>query len=304
MAKTLIGSVGIGGRNLHVDVLVVQRLLNRVPLRENGPDRRLRENGKCDAETKIAIIDFQTYHFGAAAADGRIDPGKQTLTKLNAYDKPDPAANIAADANEDAFDALHYSQGDHRWKSDRLTGGATIQQCGCAMTSIAMALAGRGYRINGIKVIPSKNTCSIESQADPISGQTMAREAPNSSSIDDQPNFSSPEIVTPKNLNAWLKAHAGYDGNNIRWQTLNQLTAHVRFQDRYKHQHDLSADDLRARLDAGNKAIVANVHQGGHWVLLTGHNGDTTFYCEDPGDSTTHSYCYRDFAGYAVYTMD
>jgi hypothetical protein len=50
-------------------------------------------DGKCGTKTKKAIQLFQLHHFGWSGADGRVDPGQQTLAKLNEFD-PDPALPI------------------------------------------------------------------------------------------------------------------------------------------------------------------------------------------------------------------
>lgn len=107
----------------------------------------------------------------------------------------------------------------------------------------------------------------------------------------------------PGSLNSWLKSNGGYSGNLMVWSALPKLSSRITFQGRYTSGTSLSASTLRSYLDAGNKAIMANVRSGGHWVLLTGHNGGTTFYVNDPGYSTT-SYSYSSIVGYGVYTIN
>jgi hypothetical protein len=109
--------------------------------------------------------------------------------------------------------------------------------------------------------------------------------------------------ATPGNVNLWLKGHGGYSGNSVIWSTVNRLSSRVVFQGRYYSNTDLSAATLRTYLDAGNKVVIANVRNGGHWVLLTGHNGGTVFNVNDPGYSQV-TYNYSDFVGYAVYTIN
>lgn len=76
-------SVGINGRNIFDDVIKIQKALNKVPQDKGGTLPLLVEDGICGTKTKNAIQKFQLHHFGFSGADGRIDPGKQTIIKLN-----------------------------------------------------------------------------------------------------------------------------------------------------------------------------------------------------------------------------
>ncbi len=51
---------------------------------------------------------------------------------------------------------------------------------------------------------------------------------------------------------------------------------------------------------AAGHGLVANVHNGGHWVLLTGCKGNGVFDVNDPGYSTT-TYKRSDIVDLAVY---
>lgn len=73
-------SVGVGGVNRKPDVELVQKLLNAVPYPKGGPNPRLDTDGKCGPKTCSAISRFQQLNFGKA--DGKIDPGFQTITTL------------------------------------------------------------------------------------------------------------------------------------------------------------------------------------------------------------------------------
>jgi hypothetical protein len=107
----------------------------------------------------------------------------------------------------------------------------------------------------------------------------------------------------PGNFNTWLKNNGGYSGNLLVWGAVPKLSSRISFQGRYTSGSSLSAATLRSYLDAGNKAILANVRSGSHWVLLTNHNGGTVFNVNDPGYSQT-TYNYSDFVGYGVYTIN
>ena len=76
-------SVGMGGSNVFDDVFNIQYGLDQVAPIDGGPSPQLVIDGKCGPKTIGAIREFQKKHFGFAGCDGRIDPGKQTLAKLN-----------------------------------------------------------------------------------------------------------------------------------------------------------------------------------------------------------------------------
>jgi len=89
MASVIGASVGrAGALNRPPDVLTVQRLLNQVPPASAGPFPPLVPDGMCGEKTMGAIQKFQIRHFGWSGADGRVDPGGQTLRKLNEFDVP------------------------------------------------------------------------------------------------------------------------------------------------------------------------------------------------------------------------
>lgn len=76
-------SVGQGGANVYDDVYNIQYGLDQVAPIDGGPSPQLVIDGKCGPKTLAAIREFQKKHFGWAGCDGRIDPGQQTLAKLN-----------------------------------------------------------------------------------------------------------------------------------------------------------------------------------------------------------------------------
>jgi hypothetical protein len=91
MPKSISGSVGKGGKNRFEDVLTIQYLLNCVPSSRGGPDKELVLDGLCGNLTNAAISKFQLAALGFA--DGRVDPGGQTIQTLLAYD-PYPSMKL------------------------------------------------------------------------------------------------------------------------------------------------------------------------------------------------------------------
>jgi hypothetical protein len=95
--------VGLGpkAKNLPADVLTIQRALNRIPPDRGGPKTPLPETGKLTNQqsdpTIAAIQQFQIQQFGWSGADGRVDPGQQTIARINqilfSNQSVDPAAH-------------------------------------------------------------------------------------------------------------------------------------------------------------------------------------------------------------------
>jgi hypothetical protein len=84
LERKISASVGTkGGRNKPSDVITVQQMLNSVPPGKGRPLPELQVDGLCGFKTITAIQNFQSLHFGWQGRDGRVDPGGQTLRKLN-----------------------------------------------------------------------------------------------------------------------------------------------------------------------------------------------------------------------------
>jgi hypothetical protein len=98
MARMIGSSVGrMGGKNLPMDVITVQQLLDQVPAHQGGPVPLLDVDGLCGPKTIAAIQKFQLHHFGWSIADGRVDPGGPTLAKLNEFDNNSFPLPVLAD---------------------------------------------------------------------------------------------------------------------------------------------------------------------------------------------------------------
>ena len=99
----------------------------------------------------------------------------------------------------------------------------------------------------------------------------------------------------PSSLNSWLKSHGGYSsGCLINWASVDALGY-----TKYQGKQTPTETEMCNGIKAGH-GLVANVHNGGHWVLLTGCAGNGVFYVNDPGYSTT-TYKKSDIVGLAVY---
>lgn len=75
-------SVGNGGKNLDNDVQTVQILLNQAPVSKGGPNPPIDIDGWCGPATNKAILAFQRAQ-QLPVQDGRVDPGKNTIRRLN-----------------------------------------------------------------------------------------------------------------------------------------------------------------------------------------------------------------------------
>lgn len=77
-----VGS-GFKAKNLDKDVRTIQSSLNQIKPLHGGPAVPLVVDGKCGPKTNKAIHDFQFKQFGIKGADGLIEPGKQTINRIN-----------------------------------------------------------------------------------------------------------------------------------------------------------------------------------------------------------------------------
>lgn len=83
--------------------------------------------------------------------------------------------------------------------------------------------------------------------------------------------------MNPSSLNKWLTANGGYVKDDLFvWASINRFG--VTF------QGFISNQDIKKHIDSGF-IVILNVHNGGHWVLATGYNGDS-ITVNDPGYAT------------------
>jgi len=99
----------------------------------------------------------------------------------------------------------------------------------------------------------------------------------------------------PSSLDKWLTSNGGYaNGCEIYWGKVDAFG-----KTSYQGMETADESAICSGLSKGH-GIVANVHNGGHWVLLTGCLGNGKYSVNDPGYSTT-SYSHSDILREAVY---
>jgi hypothetical protein len=165
-----------------------------------------------------------------------------------------------------------FEQCDPRWGNDPMgVNGpgerSTICGEGCAMSSLAMVLAGLGIPV-------------------PVGG--------------------TPQPATPGTFNAWLEADNGYhcdagDCNNLVLDVVSNLTGAVQFIGELPPPPIAS---IETGLTAGNVAYLAHVRNRTHFVLLTGFvgAGSGVFTVNDPNAHNT-TYTYAEMADILMYAL-
>ena len=71
------------------------------------------------------------------------------------------------------------------------------------------------------------------------------------------------QAATPKTLNKWMRAHKGYNNNGFIWAAVKPLG--LCFSTR------LSGSGIDKYVSSSSYVTLLNVHNGGHFVLATGH---------------------------------
>ena len=74
---------GFKAKNLDIDVRTVQQALNQIKPQQGGPAIPLMVDGRCGPKTNQAIQSFQLKQFGWPGTDGLVEPGKQTIARIN-----------------------------------------------------------------------------------------------------------------------------------------------------------------------------------------------------------------------------
>ena len=101
----------------------------------------------------------------------------------------------------------------------------------------------------------------------------------------------------PKNVNQFFKTYGGFSGAFFSWtspatQRLGLVCEGL--------VYDKTA--IKNAVCAGNKIVILNVRNGGHWVLATSAN-DTAFGVMEPGGYTSTSYTRTEVSQALVYRL-
>jgi ribosomal protein L18 len=107
----------------------------------------------------------------------------------------------------------------------------------------------------------------------------------------------------PGTLNTWLKGHGGYDGSNdMYYAAPHGINSKINFLSMHT-SNDIPYATIVDYLKKGT-VVIANVHNGAHFVLCTGFGSDgDTIAVNDPGYSTT-SYSYKSgICGWRLFSM-
>eukprot|EP00949_MAST-11_sp_MAST-11-sp1_P002653 g2653.t1 len=172
-----------------------------------------------------------------------------------------------------------FKQYDYRWANDTMT-STTVAKVGCLMSSTSMAINGHGI------LIPQWYTSAASAET--------------------QTSHDGGNVSNPGTLNAWLRKHHGYVGdNNLDEAAVPKVDPqHISWGDSGMHKaNDISMDAIKGSLRAG-QPVIANVLKGRHFVLVVGWDEveETKLYVNDPGFWRI-SYDYGDVVGWRMYNM-
>jgi hypothetical protein len=176
---------------------------------------------------------------------------------------------LAAAGSSVSLDVPYFSQCDGRWGGDQMGTSDCILgdyenweiSCGCAVTCVAMVLNYYGVEADGLTY-----------------------------------NSYFPDDTNPKDLNHWLRENDGYSVNDIIWDRV-EVAGYSNAEERgidfvEGERHDwiggINAAEVSIIRDELNSKHPVIVNVGGHWVVITGTNGDT-FYINDPWDDPRYA---------------
>lgn len=217
------------------------------------------------------VIAYKVSSFNAPAPSGssRLQDSVLAVNKNGVITVPLASKEVAAVRPVIPFAYPLYKQCDSRWGKDLIV-TETVCAVGCLMSSTSMGIAGHSIRITN------------------SSGTKV--------------------IANPGTLNAFLKAHKGYDSSNdmdedvvpqvnpkfIQWN--DATDKHV--------TNDIPIATIQSLLKQ-RQPVIANVMAGHHFVLVTGWDAANpdTLMVNDPGfDRATYSYK-DDVVGWRLFQM-
>lgn len=257
--------VGRGETNLQDDVNTIITLLNDVPASQGGPDAPL--NAPTNEQLFSAISKFQRRQFGSA--DGVIDPGKQTIGRLNKLTGRAPAVSGTPGSRLVIPAACQYYQGSARWKLQTLNyTDQNIWSKGCALTAATTLFAAKGIQV------PAKDQAQVK---EILSWKNSA--------VDDF------QTLTPATMEAWMSIDSqGYarkapEAADLDFGYISDIGGgRITFVMQWKAAKT-SREKICRYLDRGN-GILAHIDGHTHWIVLTGYNADGAFTFWDVGYSS------------------
>jgi len=158
-----------------------------------------------------------------------------------------------------------FKQCDPKWGNDVIV-TETICAVGCLMSSLSMALNGKGVEV-------------------PLGhGKDVATD--------------------PGTLNSWLKVNGGYtSGNDLEENVTPKLNPAIAWDGPYIPANSLSGADIKTLLTNGTGVVIANVNDGTHFVLVVGFDsGDVNWYVNDPGFPRT-VYTISEIVGWRIWQV-
>lgn len=170
-AVTISASVGLKGANAPADVRKIQDALNRIPASRGGAQPPLAVSGVSDERTWKAIHAFQLKHFGWSGADGRVDPGRQTIERINQLLFSNPPMDPAKDSG--LVDAMlahlgRVRRGVQAAQASLLSALAAVDALGAPMSPIGPSpeeRVDRAFRHFGIGRLPKERRRDALSKA-------------------------------------------------------------------------------------------------------------------------------------------
>lgn len=186
-----------------------------------------------------------------------------------------------------------FKQCDPRWGPD-LIHVKTVCSVGCLMSSTSMVLRERGVGIPaGTRAVSGGVVSGAAVSGTVVSGAAAALQS-----------------ATPGTLNTWLLANGGYVGDTDDLDeaaVVNLDPARIAWNDTTSmhRSNDIPWEGVVRLIDAG-AAVIANVMDGHHFVLVVGYDPDSadTLFVNDPGfDRPSYSYA-NDVVGWRLYAID
>jgi len=157
---------------------------------------------------------------------------------------------------------------------------------------------------------PLYKQCNSEWGNDNMEGSTICQVGCLMSSVSMALNGHGFEIsgqpANPGTLNAWLRNNQGYtSGSGLIESTIAELDPqHIAYLGKEVPGSALSVSEVKALLQTQYTIVIANVNDGGHFVLGIGYDaGSTNLFVNDPGFAKTF-YPFSQVVGWRIFQMN